>query len=76
MNLESHTIQFKLKGKPAKFTVVHNLSYMGLNIESAFNNWWPRTKVFTIQSFCRYVKSKDPQIKCDPDLKKSFFYKS
>lgn len=44
----------------ARFIVEHNLEDLGLSIESALNNWLARTTEFTPDSFCEYIKSKDP----------------
>lgn len=65
--MQESTINFKLKGKPRKFTVVNNLDEHGLNIEAALINWAERTKDYSINSFCKYVVSKDPvNIFCEP----------
>lgn len=54
-------IQFKLRGKPMKFVVIHNLDEYKLDIEAAFINWSHRTDDFTIDNFCEYVTSKDKE---------------
>lgn len=59
-------INFKENGKRRKFKVKHNLDKMRLSIDSAFINWSARTKDYSIESFCEYVKSKDVLIKCKP----------
>lgn len=63
-NFQKATINFKYNWEPMEFAVYHNLSEFGLSIHDAFDNWWPRTEVFTEASFCEYVMSKDSGIVC------------
>lgn len=58
--MEKADIEFKARGKKIKFSVNHNLSEFGLNIEDAVHNWVYRTNEYTAKSFCQYVVSKDP----------------
>lgn len=53
--LQNADIQFNVDGKQVKFSVHHD---MGEVIHSAVDNWLARTKVFTGESFCKYVNSK------------------
>lgn len=56
-------IEFKLSGKPFKFSVYHNLpGIKGLSITDALHSWLHRTKQFNAKSFCRYILSKDPSV--------------
>ena len=50
------------KNTPVKFSIIHNLPDFGLDFNAAFENWNVRTKKFTDESLCEYIKSKDPQI--------------
>lgn len=45
-----------------EFTIVHELPMEGVvgSFEAAFDNWISRTKHYTDDSFCAYVKSKSP----------------
>lgn len=62
-------IHFKVGKQKYSFNVAHNLPEMGLSIDAAFINWSVRTDDFSIQSFCEYVKSKDPMnIVCVPKI--------
>ncbi len=59
------------KGKVISFKVKHNLGKnFGVSIDGAFDNWYYRTKDYSVQSFCEYVKSKqkffDETIVCEP----------
>lgn len=58
---QSSQIKFNRGKKKYVFNVVHNLEDFGLGIMAAFENWSVRTNDWTIQSFCKYVVSKDPQ---------------
>jgi len=42
------------------FTVEHNINEYGLDIENALWSWMYRTNDLSIESFCKYVVSKDP----------------
>ena len=60
-------IKFKRGKEKYCFNVSHNLDEMGLSIDAALINWAARTTSFSIQSFCRYVESKDTiNISCKP----------
>jgi len=49
------------------FTVEHNLNDYGLDIENALWSWMYRTNDLSIESFCKYVISKDPSnLVCNP----------
>lgn len=61
---EKAEINFELDGKTVEFVVYHNLKYFGLDIMSAFINWFYRTKKHTVISFCMYVMSKNQDIIC------------
>lgn len=52
------TVHFEVDGKPVDFTIEHNLSDFGLNLEDAVINWTARTSNFTAISLCRYVRGK------------------
>jgi len=54
MKLIKAEVEFKVNGKPIKFTVIHNLP----NLEDALDNWVNRTKKYTVKSFCNYVMDK------------------
>jgi hypothetical protein len=54
-------VSFAVDGVPVSFRVIHNMPTRG-NVNSfnaALDNWLARTEVFTGQSFCDYVNSKD-----------------
>jgi len=71
MNKEHVTINFKYKGKPLRFDVLHNLSEYGESIESAFINWSERLSGKpSLIDFCRYVESKNPLFRCTPRFRK------
>ena len=57
---KSHTISFKVDKIPHAFTVYHNLpNVFGLSIEAAVMNWIHRTRTFTAENFCAYIRSKN-----------------
>jgi hypothetical protein len=57
---QTHTVEFKLDGKPNAFVVIHNLpNVKGLSIEDAVMNWIYRTRKFTAENFCQYIRSKN-----------------
>lgn len=58
--VEEAKITFNRGKKKYVFNVVHNLGDFGMGISAAFDNWSLRTDVWTLQSFCEYVVSKDP----------------
>lgn len=70
--MQISTIQFTnfghrgtLTAKLITWNIKNNLDENGLSIEDAFINWEARNpNPFTAKSFCDYVKSKDPNIKC------------
>jgi hypothetical protein len=64
--LQDATIEFKVRGETVKYRVLHNLPDFGLDIEDAFYSWSFRTKIITIASFCRYARSKNPDLICKP----------
>ncbi len=66
--LQHTTIVFNLRKKKKRFDVIHNLDEYSLDIEAAFENWWPRVRNnnFSIESFCEYVTSKDVNLICKP----------
>lgn len=43
-----------------KFCIIHNLPDFRLDIDAALQNWLARTDEFTDESFCKYIRSKDP----------------
>lgn len=52
---------FNVDGKSYKFKIIHNLSEtFGLSFECALENWVYRTKKFTAESLCKYIKKKTP----------------
>lgn len=62
-------ISFKMGKSKYVFNVCHNLCEHGLSIDAALFNWAARTDDFSIQSFCKYVTSKDPiNIFCVPKV--------
>lgn len=65
--MESHNIKFEADGKSVEFNVKHNLADYGLQIENALWSWVFRTLDYSCKSFCEYVRSKDPNIKCYED---------
>lgn len=64
MNYDKFTkseIEFEVKGKNIKFTIVHNLpNVFGMSINDAFENWVYRTNDYSPDSLCEYIHSKDP----------------
>ena len=59
MKLTNTTVKFNLNKKPIEFNIIHNLPEIkGLNIKGAIRNWLARTKIFTVESLCEYIKSK------------------
>lgn len=49
------------------FKVLHNLpDVQGIRIEDALVNWYARTRIKTVESFCAYVTSKGRNFKCTP----------
>ena len=69
MKLQKHTMQFRLNGKLTQFTIEHNLpNTHGMDIDNAIENWANRTKEYTAESLCNYIKSKDGSntIICNP----------
>ena len=58
--LNSFTINFKVNTKEISFTIYTDLD----NIEIAVQSWVYRTKTFTAESLCNYIKSKEPHITC------------
>lgn len=60
-------IKFMRDKTKQSFKIRHNLDEMKLSIDAAFVNWEFRTSEFTVESFCEYIKSKDPMfIKATP----------
>ncbi|HJY23451.1 MAG TPA: hypothetical protein VJ279_11220 [Hanamia sp.] len=60
MKLKKYAIEFTVKNEPVKFTIVHDLpEQFGLSIGDALESWLARTKEYTAESFCDYVKSKN-----------------
>ena len=57
MKLQADTIDL---GNDTSFKIYHNLRSFGLSIDAALANWLFRTDTYTAESFCEYVKSKDP----------------
>lgn len=58
-------IEFKVNGKPVKFSVYHNLPKIkGMSMDDAVENWVHRTKVFSAKSLCRYIMSKHTEYVC------------
>lgn len=70
-------VQFKVGGKPHKFSVINNLpGTFGLSLEGAVDNWLARTDDYSADSFCKYVTSKDSSIICcKPTLENKTKYK-
>ncbi len=69
MKLQQNTIQFRVNGKLTQFTVEHNLpNTHGMDIDNAIENWANRTKEYTAESLCEYIKGKDGSntIICNP----------
>lgn len=59
MKLIKADVEFKVKGKPIKFSVIHNLpNDFGLSFNNALDNWLERTNTFTAHSLCKYILSK------------------
>lgn len=53
-------VRFKLRNSVIRFKIYHNLpKTFGMNIEGAIDNWLSRTKVYTAQSLCDYILSKN-----------------
>lgn len=42
--------------------IAHNLEKLGMDIQICFESWILRTDRYTDESFCSYLKSKDPRI--------------
>ena len=60
-------LSFKRGNQKYKFHVRHNLDEFELSIDYALINWICRTKDFSVESFCKYVKSKDEtNLICEP----------
>jgi hypothetical protein len=64
--INTATIKFKVNDKPHSFDIATDMIEYGHNIEDAVYSWVHRTKKYTAESFCEYVKSKDPAIICIP----------
>jgi len=64
MQISRAEIKFKHRKTKHSFVVIHNLNLYQINIEDALVNWSERTGDLTVNSFCRYVKSKDPNFIC------------
>ena len=59
-NVIETEVRFTLRKSLIRFKIYHNLpETSGMNIEGAIDNWTARTKVFTAQSLCDYILSKD-----------------
>jgi hypothetical protein len=53
-------VEFNVGKSHVKFKVIHNLSgTFGMNFDGALNAWLARTKNYTANSLCHYIKSKD-----------------
>lgn len=60
VNVTETEVRFKVKKSLIRFKIYHNLpTTFGMNIEGAIDNWLSRTHVFTAQSLCDYILSKD-----------------
>ena len=67
--MKIQSFNFKVNGESKTITVKHDLpNVQGLNIEAAFENWKVRTKKFTVEDFCAYIKSKKTGYRCIPFL--------
>jgi hypothetical protein len=62
--MEKASVRFMVSDQEVKFDVQHNLSEYGMDIENAVMSWAFRTKNYTGEYFCEYVKSKDYMLKC------------
>lgn len=49
-------IEFKVKNKEVKFTIVHNIPN---DINIAFETWVYRSQNYTAECFCEYLLNKD-----------------
>jgi hypothetical protein len=56
MKLAKNDVRFKVEGKQIEFSIVHNLLQDDFRI--AFDSWAMRTKKYTAESLCNYIKSK------------------
>ncbi len=66
-NLKGFESSFTIRGVRYKVNVLHDLADgFGISIQDAFSTWFVRTKVYTSESFCQYVKDKLPDATCDP----------
>ena len=53
-------VRFTVKKSLIRFKIYHNFPDIpGMTIEDAIDNWTARTKIFTSQSLCDYILSKD-----------------
>lgn len=60
------TFKFFVGGQEKTFSVHYTLPLDIL--EDAFTNWMERTKKFTAEDFCAYIKSKKTGYRCIPFL--------
>lgn len=60
-------IQFKINDVQYKFNVFHNLPNVhGLSLHDAVQSWVVRTKIYTANSLCKYICSKNTGYICVP----------
>ncbi|HEX8331897.1 MAG TPA: hypothetical protein VF622_04700 [Segetibacter sp.] len=59
MTLTESTVKFFVDKKPYEFKVIHNLIDMqGISFNDALDSWLFRTKRYTAESLCQYIKLK------------------
>lgn len=62
MELTFYRIEFDVDKATQRFTILANVEQFGLTMETIFDEWINHSADITPENFCRFIRSKNPEI--------------